>query len=187
MSIRTMAAASERLWSGSSEGNCKGSHLPQRLTTQAWAGARWDKARWDRDLEVGEVEEVPEAEEDGGDRMKVCIPTLGNGGMEEAVSQHFGRSPTFTLVNLDTNEVQILPNKGEHMGGSILPTDTLRDRGVQVMIVGGLGPKAIQAFAEQCIEVFVGATGRVKDAINDWKEGNLVKASSDNACKEHRH
>jgi predicted Fe-Mo cluster-binding NifX family protein len=182
-----MAAASERLWSGSSEGNCKGSHLPQRLTTQAWAGARWDKARWDRDLEVGEVEEVPEAEEDGGDRMKVCIPTMGNGGMEEAVSQHFGRSPTFTLVNLDTNEVQILPNKGEHMGGSILPTDTLRDRGVQVMIVGGLGPKAIQAFAEQCIEVFVGATGRVKDAINDWKEGNLVKASSDNACKEHRH
>lgn len=119
--------------------------------------------------------------------MKVCIPTMGNGGMKEAISQHFGRAPTFTLVDLDTREVQILANKGEHMGGSVLPTDTLKDQGVQVMIVGGLGPKAIQAFAEQCIEVFVGATGTVKHAIEDWREGRLTKASSDNACQEHRH
>jgi predicted Fe-Mo cluster-binding NifX family protein len=157
---------------------------------QAWAGARWG-----RDLEDREEEEVPAAEEKeevleaeaGGNKMKVCIPTMGNGGMEEAVSQHFGRSATFTLVNLDTNEVQVLQNIGEHMGGSVLPTDILRDRGVNVMIVGGLGPRAIQAFAEQCIEVFVGASGTVRDAISDWREGNLTKASSDNACKEHRH
>ena len=119
--------------------------------------------------------------------MKVCVPTMGNGGMEESISQHFGRAPTFTLVDLDTKEVQILPNKGEHMGGSVLPTDTLKDKGVQVMIVGNLGPRAIQNFAEQCIEVFVGATGTVKDAIDDWREGLLTKASSDNACQEHRH
>jgi predicted Fe-Mo cluster-binding NifX family protein len=129
----------------------------------------------------------PGEAEEGGDKMKVCVPTMGNGGMEEVVSQHFGRAPTFTLVDLDTKEVQILPNKGEHMGGSVLPTDTLKDQGVQVMIVGGLGPKAIQAFAEQCIEVFVGATGSVKDAIENWREGLLTKASSDNACQEHRH
>jgi predicted Fe-Mo cluster-binding NifX family protein len=55
------------------------------------------------------------------------------------------------------------------------------------MIVGGLGPKAIQNFAAQCVEVFVGATGTVNDAIEDWREGLLTKASSDNACKEHRH
>ncbi len=119
--------------------------------------------------------------------MKVCIPTMGDGGMEASVSQHFGRAPTFTIVNLDTREVQILANKGEHMGGNVLPTDTLKDQGVQVIIVGNLGPKAIQAFAEQCIEVFVGATGTVKDAIDDWREGLLTKASSDNACQEHRH
>ncbi len=130
---------------------------------------------------------MEEAADVGGDKMKVCIPTMGNGGMEEAVSQHFGQAPTFTIVDLDTKEVQILPNKGEHMGGSVLPTDTLKDQGVQVMIVGGLGPKAIQAFAERCVEVFVGATGTVKDAIEDWRGGRLTKASSDNACKEHRH
>ena len=119
--------------------------------------------------------------------MKVCIPTMGNSGMEEAICQHFGKAPTFTLLDLDTKEVQILTNVSEHVGGRGLPTDQLKDQGVQVMIVGGLGPKAIQNFAEQCVEVFVGATGTVKDAIEDWREGLLTKASSDNACKEHRH
>jgi predicted Fe-Mo cluster-binding NifX family protein len=125
--------------------------------------------------------------EDGGYNMKVCIPTMGNGGMEEAVSQHFGRAQTFTLVDLDAGDVQVLQNVSEHMGGNGLPTDALKDKGIQVMIVGGLGPKAVQNFAEQCVEVFVGATGTVKDAIEDWRDGVLTKASSDNACKEHKH
>jgi predicted Fe-Mo cluster-binding NifX family protein len=128
-----------------------------------------------------------EAVADGGDEMKVCIPTMGNRGMQEDVCQHFGRAPTFTLVDLDSKEVLVLPNRSSHMGGQGLPTDMLRDRGVHVMIVGGLGPKAIQAFAEQCVEVFVGATGTVNDCIKDWRDGFLTKASSDNACQEHRH
>jgi predicted Fe-Mo cluster-binding NifX family protein len=112
---------------------------------------------------------------------------MGNDGMDEVVSQHFGRAPTFTIVDVDGGEVHVILNNGEHMGGSVLPTDILRNRGIHVMIVGGLGPKAVQAFAEQCVEVFVGATGTVKDAIKDWSGGLLTKASSDNACREHRH
>jgi predicted Fe-Mo cluster-binding NifX family protein len=168
----------------------------------AWVEARWGKVPKAREEVAEEAEAVLEvgrargrgvakgpvgAEEDGDDKMKVCIPTMGNGGMEEAVSQHFGRAPTFTLINLDTKEVQILPNMSNHMGGKGLPTDMLKDQGVQVMIVGGLGPKAIQFFAEQRVEVFVGATGTVKDAIEDWREQLLTNASSDNACHEHRH
>jgi predicted Fe-Mo cluster-binding NifX family protein len=136
----------------------------------------------------GAADKEPErAKEHDGDKMKICIPTMGDCGMEEAVSQHFGRAPTFTLVNLDTKEVQILPNRGSHMGGNGLPTDMLKDQGVHVMIVSGLGPRAIQFFAEQRVEVFVGATGTVKDAIEAWREGLLENASSDNACHEHRH
>jgi predicted Fe-Mo cluster-binding NifX family protein len=119
--------------------------------------------------------------------MKVCIPTMGEGGMQEAICQHFGRAPTFTVVDLDTKTVQVLTNISEHRGGSGLPTDQLKGQGFQVMIVGGLGPKAIQNFAEQRVEVFVGATGTVNDAIADWREGLLTKASSDNACKDHKH
>ena len=26
--------------------------------------------------------------------MKVCVPTMGNTGLDEAICQHFGRAPT---------------------------------------------------------------------------------------------
>jgi len=66
---------------------------------------------------------------------------MGSEGMNDAICQHFGRAPTFTVVDMDTGDIQVLPNVSEHMGGSGLPTETILRMGVQVMIVGGLGPK----------------------------------------------
>ncbi|MGV8174242.1 MAG: NifB/NifX family molybdenum-iron cluster-binding protein [Methanothrix sp.] len=119
--------------------------------------------------------------------MKICIPTMGESGMEEAICQHFGRAPTFTIVDLDSDAIRVLPNVSEHMGGKGLPTETIFAEGVQVMIVGGLGPKAVQAFNQAGIDVFVGAAGTVKDAIDDWQAKMLARANLDNACNEHRH
>lgn len=119
--------------------------------------------------------------------MKICIPTMGESGMEEAICQHFGRAPTFTIVDLDSQKIRVLPNVSEHMGGKGLPTETIFAEGVQVMIVGGLGPKAVQAFNQAGIDVFVGAAGTVKDAIDDWQAKMLARANLDNACNEHRH
>ena len=118
--------------------------------------------------------------------MKICVPTMGPAGIEEDICQHFGRAPTFTIVDLDRQEIKVLPNVSEHMGGKGLPTETMFAEGVQVMIVGGLGPKAVQALNHAGIEVFVGAAGTVRDAIDGWKEKMLARAYLDNACKEHK-
>lgn len=53
--------------------------------------------------------------------------------------------------------------------------------------MGGLGPKAVQAFNQAGVEVFVGAVGTVKDAVDDWQAKMLAQADLDNACKEHKH
>jgi len=119
--------------------------------------------------------------------MKICIPTMGEGGMGEVICQHFGRAPTFTIVDLDSGEVRVLPNVSEHMGGKGLPTETIFAEGVQVMIVGGLGPKAVSAFNQAGVDVFVGAVGTVKDAVDDWRAEMLTRADLDNACKDHKH
>jgi len=119
--------------------------------------------------------------------MKICVPTMGEGGMQEAVCQHFGRAPTFTMIDLDSGEIKILQNVSEHMGGTGLPTETIFAAGVQVMIVGGLGPKAVAMFNQGGVDVFVGATGTVKDAIDDWRAEMLCRADLDNACKDHKH
>jgi predicted Fe-Mo cluster-binding NifX family protein len=88
-------------------------------------------------------------------------------------------------VDTETNEVSVFPNTSEHMGGIGLPPELIAKKGVHVMLCSGLGPRAIQMFEQFGIEVFVGASGTVKDAINAWKSGKLQLATDENACKEH--
>ncbi|MEM2094608.1 MAG: NifB/NifX family molybdenum-iron cluster-binding protein [Candidatus Bathyarchaeia archaeon] len=119
--------------------------------------------------------------------VRICIPTMGNGGLREYVCEHFGRAPTFTVVDLATNEVKVIPNTSEHMGGIQKPPELIAGTEVQVMLCSGLGPWAIKMFEDLGIEVFVGASGTVMDAIKAWKEGKLQEATGSNVCKMHRH
>lgn len=119
--------------------------------------------------------------------MKLCVPTLGHGGLEEQVSPHFGRAPTFTLVDLETQDVRVLPNVSEHMGGLGTPPEHLVKERVQVMLCSNLGPRAVDMFQNFGIEVYVGAEGSVREAIQLWKKGMLQQATDENACKEARH
>ena len=119
--------------------------------------------------------------------MKVCIPTESNFGLDDHLSQHFGRAQTFTVVDMETGKVKVIRNDSSHMGGSKLPPEILAEHGVDVMIVGGLGPKAITMFESFGIKVVVGGSGLVRDVIEDWKAGNLRKATIDDGCLEHRH
>ncbi|MDI6639268.1 MAG: NifB/NifX family molybdenum-iron cluster-binding protein [Methanocellales archaeon] len=119
--------------------------------------------------------------------MKVCVPTMGQSGMNDMISPHFGRAPTFTIVDTETNEIEVLPNTGEHMGGIMLAPEIIAEAGVHVILCSGLGPRAIHMFEQFGIEVFVGASGTVKDAIGAWKSGRLQEATDETACREHRH
>jgi predicted Fe-Mo cluster-binding NifX family protein len=119
--------------------------------------------------------------------MKLCIPTMGGGGLDDAVSDHFGRAPTFTVVDTETNEVLVIKNRSEHMGGLGKPPEHVAKTGAKVLLCSGLGPRAIDMLVGFGIEVFVGATGTAKDAIGMWKEGKLTPANHDVACKEHNH
>lgn len=119
--------------------------------------------------------------------MKVCIPTNGRGGLEDLVCEHFGRAPAFTVIDTDNDSVTVVPNTSEHMGGMGKPPEHIANTGSKVLVCSGLGPKAIGMFEDFGIEVFVGAQGTVRDAMELWRNGKLEKASDFNACQEHRH
>ncbi len=117
--------------------------------------------------------------------MKVCIPTNGSRGLDETVGEHFGRVPTYTIVDLDENDVKVIPNDSHHMGGRGYPPELLTKEGVNVMLCSGLGKRAISMFSDFGITVYIGASGTVKDAIEAFKNGSLRKANEENACQEH--
>ena len=119
--------------------------------------------------------------------MKVCIPTMGRRGLEENVGEHFGRVPTYTVVDTGTGKVDVVDNTSEHTGGSGYPPEIISKLGVDAMLCSGLGRRAVAMFEEFGIRVYVGASGTVKDALKSFQDGKLQMATDENACHQHTH
>jgi predicted Fe-Mo cluster-binding NifX family protein len=116
---------------------------------------------------------------------RLCVPTSGSGGLDDLVGEHFGRVPTFTLVDSETGEVEILDNTSEHMGGAGLPADLLIRAGAEVILCRGLGRRAIQMLSDGGVSVCTGVSGTVAQVVAAWKAGSLTEAGEADACARH--
>jgi predicted Fe-Mo cluster-binding NifX family protein len=119
--------------------------------------------------------------------MKVSVPSIGKDGMDDTVSQHFGRAPAYIVFDTEAGNYSVVPNTSDHNGGVGLPVDLLAKAGVNVMLCGGIGKGAAAMCQRSGIDVFIGASGTVRDAINAWKSGALSKATQDGNCDSHSH
>ena len=116
---------------------------------------------------------------------KVCIPTASSGGWSDSVGEHFGRVPTYTIVDTETNEANVVPNSSEHAGGVGLPAEILTGLGIDVLLCRGAGRRALDILASKGIQVCVGISGTVRDAVDAWKAGGLSSATPGDACQQH--
>lgn len=116
---------------------------------------------------------------------KICVPTAGRGGLEDSVGEHFGRVPTYTIVDTETQAVDIIDNTSEHAGGMGLPADILASLGIDVLLCKGAGRRAIDILAGKGIEVCIGVGGTAGEAVSTWEKGTLTRASGDDACQQH--
>jgi ATP-binding protein involved in chromosome partitioning len=110
--------------------------------------------------------------------MRIAIP-LTNG----LLAGHFGHCEHFAFIDVDTSKKTILSSAQEaapeHEPG-LLPR-WLRDRGVSVVIAGGMGSRARNLFAQAGVEVLTGAESREPEAIaSDYLNGKLVTGA--NSC-----
>lgn len=80
-----------------------------------------------------------------GKTEKIAIPTEGNKGLEDTVSNVFGRSKTFTIITITANKVESVEIKEnptisyKHGAGPIV-AKMLVDMGVNKVIAGEIGP-----------------------------------------------
>jgi predicted Fe-Mo cluster-binding NifX family protein len=113
--------------------------------------------------------------------MKICVPSC-RGGLDDFVCEHFGRADSFTIYDTETGEVEIVRNTSEHFGGFGRPPELIRAKGVDAVICSGMGAKAIALFKSFGIKVYMGATGTVRDAIEQFLAGKLVEADEAMGC-----
>lgn len=110
--------------------------------------------------------------------MKIAISTE-NG----QVSAHFGHCPHFTIFEINNKQLvkkDILDNP-EHQPG-FLP-GFLKNNGVDCIIAGGMGGRAVELFHSLGIETFTGVEGNVDQVINDYLKGILKDQGS--VCSHH--
>lgn len=84
------------------------------------------------------------------------------------VSGHFGRCPSYTIVEIEGERVfgrQEIVNPGHSPG--FLP-GFLAEKGVSVVIAGGMGPRAQALFAERGIQTITGIQGRIEEVIEKF-------------------
>jgi len=108
--------------------------------------------------------------------MRFVISTDG-----DFVSPHFGRCPSFTIVDIEDNRVikkEILNNPGHQPG--FLP-EFFHQKGVKCIICGGMGQRAAGLFQQYGIETVVGIEGKISDVIDRLVKGEL--SSGGNLCQ----
>jgi len=114
----------------------------------------------------------------GAGKMRIAIPVV-----EGKLSQHFGHCETFVIVDADGDSGKVVNRKDltppRHEPG-VLPT-WLHDEGVNVIIAGGMGQRAQQLFAQNQIEVVVGAPAESPDNLVSAYLSNTLQAG-ENIC-----
>ena len=107
--------------------------------------------------------------------MRVAISTDG-----DFVSAHFGRCPSFTLVDIKDDKMvkkEEVLNPG-HEPGAI--PQFLHEKGAEYIVAGGMGARAEQFFRQYGIGTIVGISGKVDDIIKQFEQG-IVKGG-DSLC-----
>ena len=108
--------------------------------------------------------------------MRIAISTDG-----DFVSAHFGRCPSFTIVDIENDKVarkEVVDNPGHQPG--FIP-QFLHQKGVKCIIAGGMGMRATGFFNEFGIKAIVGVSGKIEEVIEKLQKGILEGGES--LCK----
>jgi len=108
--------------------------------------------------------------------MRIAITSESTAGLESPVSYHFGRCPYYTIVEVEDGQVTkglVVPNTGAagHSPGE-LPA-LIKQYGVNVLLTGGMGRRAVDFFTQYGIEGVTGANGTVRTALEQYLSGQL--------------
>jgi predicted Fe-Mo cluster-binding NifX family protein len=122
--------------------------------------------------------------------MKIAVTAENNNGLESMVAQHFGHAPFFIIVDMDNGEVSATqgianPFLDGHAPGQI--PGFIHEQKANVMLSGGMGGRAIEFFEQLGIKAATGASGTVRQALENYLGGKLKEAAPCDESVAHGH
>jgi len=111
--------------------------------------------------------------------MKVAVTAQGR-EMNSAVAPQFGRAKFLVVVDIDTGRFEAADNARNlqaAQGAGIQAGRNVAQLGAEVVLTGHVGPKAFATLQAGGVRVYLGASGTVASAIEQFKAGRLKQSS----------
>jgi len=112
---------------------------------------------------------------------KIALAADDKLGLDGEMSMHFGRCPAYVVAEVDDDgkvqksEVVENPYFQQHTPGQV--PKFVNSLGVDAIIAGGMGPKAIDMFNGFGIEVVTGVGGRIGNVLEAFLKGEISGAA----------
>lgn len=107
--------------------------------------------------------------------MKIAVTSQG-ADMASEVDPRFGRAKFFIVVDTESTGFVAHDNArnlNAAQGAGIQAAQNVVELGVKALVTGNVGPKAFGALQAGGIKMYVGATGSVEHAVEQFKAGQL--------------
>jgi predicted Fe-Mo cluster-binding NifX family protein len=111
--------------------------------------------------------------------MRIAISSTGR-DLDANLDTRFGRAAYFIILDSETMDFEAVENSqnlNSPQGAGIQAGKTIADHHVDTLITGHCGPKAFKVLQNAGVQVVTGASGRVADAIDQFRKGELEIAS----------
>lgn len=115
--------------------------------------------------------------------MRVAVTATGP-SLEAGLDPRFGRCSYFVIVETDDMTFEAVENANSSLGGGagIQSAQTMAHTGVKAVLTGNCGPNAHRTLSAAGIDVIVGCSGSVSEAVERFKSGQLRPASAPNVA-----
>mgnify|MGYP001554392964 CR=1 FL=1 len=114
--------------------------------------------------------------------MKIAVTSQGD-TLDSPVDPRFGRASYILVLDPDTLEFEAFDNnenKNAFKGAGIQAAAKISQAGADVLLTGYCGPNAFSTLENAGIKVVSDQTGRVIDAVQKFKQGDVVYADGAN-------
>jgi len=110
--------------------------------------------------------------------MKIAVSS-DSATLKSNVDPRFGRCPYYIIYDTESDDFKSVENKsGQAAGGAgIQAAQMISDMNIKSVITGNIGPNAFRVLSAASIEVYSGATGSVKDAVEKFKKGEYKQTA----------
>jgi len=114
--------------------------------------------------------------------MKIAIPVKNDGSIDD----HFGHCDYYKIFTISQdNQIvnQEIINAPQGCGCKSNIASVLQEKGVTIMLAGGIGGGAINVLGSAGIEVVRGCSGIANQIVQEYLAGNVE--DSGNSCAQH--